>query len=193
MVQGLLVKSTTMPKIVYSDCYNNNSKKPRRQFDTQGARKKAPQSSLGIRQVRQAQYLDPDYNAKDLEFDPKTIIACNESVSLELDELCGHNEKTLKEMQLCIEAASSNSQPPAQCNPFHHNPSNSHEQYAICHSPLYEYGNSFDTNLRHSHQDEVPPTATSTKLGITVRSLRKRTDKTNHSTMSISSLSWATH
>ena len=121
--------------------------------------------------MRQAQDLDPDYNAKDLEFDSKTIIACNESLSLELDELCGHNEKTLKEMQLCIEAASSNSQPPAQCNPFHPTPSNSHEQYAICHPPLNEYGNSFDTNLCHSHKDEVPPTTTFTKLGITVCSL----------------------
>ena len=95
-----------MPKIAQSACRNNNSKKPRRQFDTQAAKKKAPQSSLGIRQVRQAQYLDPDYNAKDLEFDPKTIIACNESVSFEFNELCGHNENTLKEMQHCIEATS---------------------------------------------------------------------------------------
>ena len=85
-------------------------------------------------------------------------------------------------MQLCIEAASSNSQPPAQCNPFHPIPSNSHEQYAICHHPLNEHDNSFDTNLCHSRQDEVPPTTTSTKHRITVCSLRKRTDKTNHST-----------
>ena len=48
--------------------------------------------------MRQAQDLDPDYNAKDLEFDSKTIIAYNESVLLEVDELCRHNEKTLKEM-----------------------------------------------------------------------------------------------
>ena len=115
-----------------------------------------PQSSLCIRQVRQGQELDPDYNVTDLEFDSKTVIACNASVSLEVDELCGHNEKILKEMQLCIEAASGDSQPPASCNSIHPIPSNSHEQYAICHPPINEYGNSFDTNLRHSYQDEVP-------------------------------------
>ena len=85
-----------MPKIAQSARRNTNSKEPRRQFATQAARKKASQSSLCIRQVRQTQDLDPDYNAKDLEFDSKTIIACNESVSFEFDELCGHNEKTLK-------------------------------------------------------------------------------------------------
>ena len=172
--------STIMPKIAPSACHNTNSKEPRRQFATQTARKKSPKSSFGIRQVRQAQELDADYNDKDLEFDPKTIIACNESVSLELDELCGHNEKTLKEMKLSIEAESINSQPYAQCNPFHHNPSNSQEQYAIFHPPLYEYGNSFDTNLCHSDQDEVPPTTTSTKLGIKVRQLRKHIEKKNN-------------
>ena len=77
-----------MPKIAQSARRNTNSKKPRRQFATQAARKKAPQSSLCIRQVRQAQDFDPDYNVKDLEFDSKTIIACNASVSLEVDELC---------------------------------------------------------------------------------------------------------
>ena len=101
-----------MPKIAQSARCNTNSKEPRGQFTTQAARKKAPQSSLCIRQVRQAQDLDPDYNVKDLEFDSKTIIACNASDSLEVDELCGHNEKTLKETQLCIEAASRDSQPP---------------------------------------------------------------------------------
>ena len=106
--------------------------------------------------MRQAQDLDPDYNVKDLEFDSKTIIACNTSVSLEFDELCGHNKKTLTEMQLCIEAASRDSQPPVQCNPFRPITSNSHEQYAICHPPLNEYGNSFNTNLRHSHPDLTP-------------------------------------
>ena len=120
--------STIMPKRAQSACCNTNSKKPRRELATQAARKKAPQSALGIRQVRQAQDLDPHYNAKDLEFDSKTTIACNESVSLEFDELCEHNEKTLKEMQLCIEAASRDSQPSAQCNPFRPITSNSHEQ-----------------------------------------------------------------
>ena len=88
----------------------------------------------------------------------------------------------MQENKLCTIAASEDSQAPAECNPIHPIPGNSYEQYAICHPPLNEYGNSFDTNLRHSHQDEVPPTTTSTKRGITVCSLRKRTDKTNHST-----------
>ena len=43
-------------------------------------------------------------------------------------------------MQLCIEAASGDSQPPVQCNPIRPITSNSHEQYAICHPPLNEYG-----------------------------------------------------
>ena len=146
-----------MPKISQSARCNTNSKEPRRQFDTQAAREKALQSSLHIRQVRQGQELDPDYNVTDLEFDSKTVIACNASDSLEVDELCGHNEKILKVMQLCIEVSSGDSHPPAECNPIRPIPSNSHEQYAICHPPLNEYGNSFDTNLRHSHQDEVPP------------------------------------
>ena len=101
-----------MPKIAQSDRRNTNSKEPRRQFATQAARKKALQSSLCIRQVRQAQELDSDYNVTDLEFDSKTVLACNASYSLEGDELCGHNEKIMKEMQLCIEAASGDSQPP---------------------------------------------------------------------------------
>ena len=173
--------STIMPKISQSARRNTNSKKHMRELANQAARKKAPQSSFDIKQLRQAQDLDPDYNAKDLEFDSKTIIACNESVSLEIDELCGHNEKTLKEMQLCIEAASRDSQLPAQCNPLCPITSNSHEQSAICHPPLNGYANSFDTNLHHSHQYEVPPTTTSTKRGIQVHSTRKCHDTTNHS------------
>ena len=85
-----------MPKIAQSARRNTNLKEPRRQFATQAARKKAPQSSLRIRQVRQGQELDPDYKVKDLEFDSKTVIACNASDLLEVDELCGHNEKILK-------------------------------------------------------------------------------------------------
>ena len=93
-----------MPKITQSTRLNTNWKEPWRQFTTQAARKKALQSSLCIRQVRQGQELDPDYNVTDLEFDSKTVIACHASDSLEVDELCEHNEKILKEMQLCIEA-----------------------------------------------------------------------------------------
>ena len=84
----------------------------------------------------------------------------------------------MQEMKLCTIAASEDSRAPAECNPIHPIPSNSYEQYAICHPPLNEYGNSFDTNLRHFHQDQVPPPTTSTKR---VCSTRKRTDKTNHS------------
>ena len=61
MVPGLLVKSTTMPNIVYSACHNNNSKEPRKQLLTQNARNKATTSSLEITQARQAQVLDADY------------------------------------------------------------------------------------------------------------------------------------
>ena len=84
-----------MAKIAKSACHNTNSKEPRRQFATQAARKDASPSSLSIRQVRQGQELDPDFNVTDLEFDSKTIIACNASVSLEVDELCGHCNQDL--------------------------------------------------------------------------------------------------
>ena len=96
MVPGLLVKSTTMPKIAYSACHNNNLKESRKQVLTQNARNKESKSSLEIRQVSQAQVLDDDYMDKDLEFDTSTIIECNDKDISELDELCGHNEKTLK-------------------------------------------------------------------------------------------------
>ena len=46
--------------------------------------------------MSQAQVLDDDYMDKDLEFDTSTIIECNDKDISELDELCGHNEKTLK-------------------------------------------------------------------------------------------------
>ena len=85
-----------MPTIAYSACHNNNSKEPRKQLLTQNAKNKAPKSSLEIRQARQAQVIDANYMDKDLEFDPSMIIECNDQVILELDELCGHNEKTLK-------------------------------------------------------------------------------------------------
>ena len=63
-----------MPKIAQSACCNTNSKEPWRQFATQAAKKNAPQSSLCIRQVRQGQELDPDYNVTDLEFDSKQLL-----------------------------------------------------------------------------------------------------------------------
>ena len=100
MVPGLLVKSTTMPKIAYSACHNTNSKEPRKQLLAQYVKNKAPKSSLEIRQVRQAQVIYADYMDKDLEFDTNKIIEYDDKDISELDELCGHNEKTLKEIEV---------------------------------------------------------------------------------------------
>ena len=61
-----------MQKIGQSARRSNNSKEPWRQLATQAARKKAPKSSLSIRQVRQGQELDPDFNVTDIEFNSKT-------------------------------------------------------------------------------------------------------------------------
>ena len=58
-----------MPKIAQFTRRNTNWIELKRQFATQAARKEAPLSSLRIRQVRQGQELDPDYNVTDLEFD----------------------------------------------------------------------------------------------------------------------------
>ena len=102
MVPGLLVKSTTMPKITYSARRNNNSKEPRKQLLIQNTRNRAPESSFEIRQVRQAQVIDADYMDKDIKFDTNKIIEYDGKDITELDELCGHNEKTLKEMELSI-------------------------------------------------------------------------------------------
>ena len=80
--------------------------------------------------------IDLGYKEKDLDFDPDNIIEYDQEETALSDELCHQNEQKL----------GSDSPPPAISDEFHYN-YNDWDKYAITYPPLYEYGNSFDTNL----------------------------------------------
>ena len=65
--------------------------------------------------------IDADYMDKDLELDTNKIIEYDDKDIIELDELCDHNEKKLKEIEDSIQGVASDSPPPAKSEPFHHN------------------------------------------------------------------------